>query len=69
MGVLTFGDEYAKMRSTHLGFIIPVLFLLICQPAGLDYVYCCGYGLIWRHYYLAEGRPPLISSNGERSDP
>ena len=33
--VLTFGNEYAKMQSTHLGFIVPVLFLLICLPSGL----------------------------------
>lgn len=42
MGVLTFGNEYAKMQPTRLGFIVPVLLFLICLRSEPDYVYCYG---------------------------
>jgi hypothetical protein len=67
ISVLTFGNEYAKMQSTHLGFIVPVLFLLICLPSRLMSIIVdiTLSGVI----YLAECRLLLMSPNGERSDP
>ena len=58
--VLTFGNEYAKMQPTHLGFIVMASFLLTRLLSRFDYVHLRGCGLVWRRHYFTESRQSYI---------
>ena len=73
--MLTFGDEYAKMQLTHLGFIVQALFLLLHLLSEFDYVHRCNVALHFisllrkagdvRHSLLACVLMPCRSNQGQ----